>query len=501
MQVNLINNLMEALSPLSLAISIAVLLLALLYFGIKDKGVPPGPVGLPYFGYLPFMSNADCHLKLDALKKKHGDIFSFTCTGRLYINLGSFKAFREALISKSEYFTDRVSGYSLMKDLFRGGIVYMSGEPWKAVRKFFLQVLKERGANSIKTSISDLLYHSIKSTVNDLKAKNGEPVNLIELLTEKCTMIMRLTLFGENGATEEQIKKFNELYTEEVMSMTPLNMLMCGTYAKYFIFPFMPHYSEALKSRRKMVKLIYEIIDEHKATYDANNPRDIIDEYFQERDKRQDKGDPTAEYFTDEALVGSLKQFMGDGVLGVASLASLLIKNVLNFPEEEDKLYKEIVEVIGVDRQPTIEDKSKLTYLNAFLLEAMRTSDFFNIFPTLECTKETTLGGHRIPIGAILLMNFYSTHYDPEVYEEPKKFNPSRYIQTQEKRKPELPLTFGMGKRSCLGEGFVMMQVFLLLATLIQNFHLTLPEGAKEATVEEFMHGNLLICATTRDKN
>ncbi|GBN08664.1 Cytochrome P450 2U1, partial [Araneus ventricosus] len=202
-----------------------------------------------------------------------------------------------------------------------------------------------------------------------------------------------------------------------------------------------------------------------------------------------------------EALVGSLKQFMSDGVLGVASFASLFVKDVLNSPEEEDKLYKEIVEVIGLDRQPTIEDKSKLTYFNAYISEAMRTSDFFNIFPTLECTKETTLGGYRIPKGAILLMNFYSTHYDPEVYEEPKKFQPSRYIQTEGKRKPELPLTFGIGKRSCLGEGFVMMQVFLLLATLIQNFSLTLPEGGKQATVEEFMSGNLLICAIPRDKS
>ncbi|KAF8764657.1 Cytochrome P450 18a1 like protein [Argiope bruennichi] len=379
-------------------------------------------------------------------------------------------------------------------------IAYLNGEPWKVVRKFFLQILKERGANSIKSSIAGPLYDSIKSTINDLKAKKGEPVNLIELLTEKCTTIMRLTLFGEVGVTDEQIKKFNELYAGEVMCMTPLNMLMCGTYAKYFIFPFMPHYSEAVKCNKQMEKLLHDILNEHKATYDAENPRDIIDEYFKEKDQRRSRGDSTAEYFTDEALVGSLMQFMGDGVLGVASFASLFVKNVLD-STEEDKLYKEIVDVIGLDRQPTIEDKSKMTYFNAYILEAMRTSDFFNIFPTLECTKETTLGGYRIPKGAILLMNFYSTHYDPEVFEEPTKFNPSRYIQTEGKRRPELPLTFGIGKRSCLGEGFVMMQVFLLFATLLQNFHLRLPDGSKQITAEEFLTGNVLICAIPRDKS
>ncbi|GBO21169.1 Cytochrome P450 2U1 [Araneus ventricosus] len=159
------------------------------------------------------------------------------------------------------------------------------------------------------------------------------------------------------------------------------------------------------------VKLIQDIIDEHKTTYDEETPRDIIGEYFKERDKRRSRGDPTAEYFTEEA----------------------------------------------------------------------------------------TLGGYRIPKGAIVLLDFYSSHHDPKVYEEPEKFNPSRFIEG--KRKAESPILFGMGKRSCLGEGFVMMQTFLLLVTLIQNFQLTLPRETKKISYEEFMTGNLLICAKPRTNN
>ncbi|KAF8764656.1 Cytochrome P450 1A2 like protein [Argiope bruennichi] len=307
MQVDLINGIMETFSPLSLTILLAIPLLALAYFTIRYKDVPPGPIGLPYFGYLPFMSNADCHLKLDALKKKYGDIFSFTCTGRLYIHLGSFKAFREALVSKSECFTDRMSGYNLGNQLSNGGISYLTGKTFFSIRKFS---------------------------------------------------------FASHERTRLKLQKSLKAWT-----------------ARKF------------------------------------------------------------------------------------------------------------------------EDKSKLCYFNAYVLETMRNADFFNVFPTLECTKETTLRGYKIPKGAILAMNFYSTHYDPEVFEEPKKFNPSRYIQTERKKRPELPVTFGVGKRACLGEGYVMMQVFLLLATLVQNFHLRLPEGKKKITVEDFLTGKLLICAIPREKS
>ncbi|GBO36225.1 Cytochrome P450 1A1, partial [Araneus ventricosus] len=266
----------------------------------------------------------------------------------------------------------------------------------------------------------------------------------------------------------------------------------------YFIFPFMPHFSEALQCRDKMEKLLYDIIDEHKATYDPENPRDIVDEYFKERERRRSKGDPTAEYFTDKILMGSLMQFMADGVLSIASIIGIQIKNLIDRPEEQDKIYKEILEVVGQDRQPMLEDKSKLTYSNAYILETFRTADFFTFFMSQECTKETTLGGYRIPKGAILLVNFYSCNHDIEVYEEEEKFNPSRFMTTEGKKRPELPLLFGMGKRSCLGEGFVMTQIFLMLSTLIQNFHLSLSEDSKKLPIEVFLSGNLPVCAKPR---
>ncbi|KAF8764661.1 Cytochrome P450 2J1 like protein [Argiope bruennichi] len=466
MQANLVSSIVAVATSTSLPTALALIFITIAYFIYKNKGLPPGPTGLPYFGYWPFITDSNCNSKLEGFKKKYGDIFSFTCTGRLYINLGSYKAVREACITKSEFFGDRVSDYNMMSRLFKDGVLSMNGESWKAARKFFLVLLKERGANSLKTSLAGPLYDSIKSTVNELKARKGEPLNLIEFLMQECCTIVRLTLFGETGATQEQIRRFNELYAIEVKSLSPKTILLCGTFAKYFIFPFMPNFLKTLECHKKLEKIVQDIINEHKTNYDAENPRDIIDEYFKERDKRRSRGDPTAEYFTDKVLLGSMVQFM----------------------------------VIGSDRQPTIEDKSKLTYFNAYVQESIRTADFLNFFPSQECTKETTLGGYRIPKKAILLQNFYSCHHDPSVYDEPEKFDPSRYIPKDGKRKAEPPIMFGVGKRSCIGEGYVMMQVFLLLATIIQNFHLSLPEGEK-ITHESFVNSNLLICAKPRDKH
>ncbi|GFU80177.1 cytochrome P450 2B11 [Trichonephila clavipes] len=447
----------STLPPAAITVALVVILITLIYI-ISRKGVPPGPIGLPYLGIWPFMNNENMHLKLHKMKEKYGDVFSFTSTGRLYINLGSIKALREAHITKSECFGERLEDFSMLGYFFRDAVVFVRGEAWKAIH---------------------------------LKSRNGEPLNLIELLTDKCNAVMRLSLFGDVGISEEQIREINILFADEIACMTPMNVLLAGKVAKYIIFPLKPEYHKARRSHRKAEKILLDIINEHKATYDEGHARDIIDDYIKERNKRRSKGDPTAEYFTDVSLINSLIQFMGDGVLSVAAFTSAIIRVLIDYPEEQEKVYKEIVEVVGLERQPSMDDKSKLTYLNALILEGNRVSDMFPVFPSLECTKETTLNGYKIPKGAVTLMNFYSAHKDPEVFEDPLKFNPSRYIQTDGKRRPELPVTFGIGKRACLGEGYVMMQLFLFLATIIQNFSLTLPEGVTTSTHELFMTGKL----------
>ncbi|GBN65292.1 hypothetical protein AVEN_125553-1 [Araneus ventricosus] len=126
MQANLISSIFATVAPASFATALAFLLIAVVYFFVKNKDLPPGPVGLPYFGYWPFLTDANCTSKLESFKKKYGDIFSFTSTGRLFINLGSFKAVREACVTKSEYFGNRVAGYNVVNRLFKDGKRFFS---------------------------------------------------------------------------------------------------------------------------------------------------------------------------------------------------------------------------------------------------------------------------------------------------------------------------------------------------------------------------------------
>lgn len=70
---------------------------------------------------------------------------------------------------------------------------------------------------------------------------------------------------------------------------------------------------------------------------------------------------------------------------------------------------------------------------------------------------------------------------DETVWKEPELFQPERFLDENGKFSPKLDksLPFSTGKRLCAGETFSRNILFLTVATIVQNFNITLPEGEK----------------------
>lgn len=101
--------------------TVVIILVTFIYNWIRNRGVVPGPVGVPYLGLYPYLTDKNTHLKLEEYRKKYGDVFSFTYTGRLYINLGTIKAMREIVLNKSDCFTDRFQDTNIITEILRNG--------------------------------------------------------------------------------------------------------------------------------------------------------------------------------------------------------------------------------------------------------------------------------------------------------------------------------------------------------------------------------------------
>ena len=98
-----------------------VIFLTLIYYWIKNRGIVPGPTGVPYLGLYPYLTEENACMKLEEYKKKHGDIFSFTYTGRLFINLGSIKAMREILLNRTDCFMEKFKETNVLTEILGNG--------------------------------------------------------------------------------------------------------------------------------------------------------------------------------------------------------------------------------------------------------------------------------------------------------------------------------------------------------------------------------------------
>ena len=71
-------------------------------------------------------------------------------------------------------------------------------------------------------------------------------------------------------------------------------------------------------------------------------------------------------------------------------------------------------------------------------------------------------------------------HQKEDVYPEPHKFKPERFLEREFSAYEFFP--FGGGKRRCIGEALAKLEMKLVLATIISQYELELIERSPRST-------------------
>ena len=123
---------------------------------------------------------------------------------------------------------------------------------------------------------------------------------------------------------------------------------------------------------------------------------------------------------------------------------------LLHHPDIQTRLREEINLVIGEGRFPSLDDRKSLHYVEAFLAEVLRRG---NIVPFAQHSNDndTTINGFFIKAGSCLASNFDSVLMDPELFPEPDRFDPSRFLDSDGKFVGnEKLIPFGIGMNNSI---------------------------------------------------
>ena len=120
------------------------------------------------------------------------------------------------------------------------------------------------------------------------------------------------------------------------------------------------------------------------------------------------------------------------------------------YPDIQRRVQDEIDSVVPKGGLPSLQDRSKLVYTEAVMFEVLRWAAI-SPFGGLHVVSETfDYQGYTFPKESLLLCNIWGVHRNPEVWNEPNRFNPERFLDTTGKINKNLTehvIPFGVGKR------------------------------------------------------
>ncbi|KAJ0001975.1 hypothetical protein NQD34_001771 [Periophthalmus magnuspinnatus] len=481
-------------------VAIATVCLVFLILQYLQNEIPeglqrlPGPKPLPIIGNVLELGSKP-YLSLTEMSKRFGDIFQIQIGMRPVVVLSGSETVRQALIKQGDDFAGRPDLYSFRFISDGKSLAFSTDQAgvWRARRKLAYSAL--RSFSSLEGTTPEyscmLEEHICKEgeylikRIQSVMKTDGSFDPFRHIVVSVANVICGMC-FGRRYDHDDQellsLVNLSDEFGQVVGSGNPADFIP--------ILQYIPSVTmkKFVSINSRFTNFIEKIVNEHYATYDKDNIRDITDSLIDHcEDRKLDENSNIQ--MSDEKIVSIVNDLFGAGFDTVSTCVSWSVMYMVAYPEVQDKLHREIQDTVGQDRFPRLSDRANLPYVESFILEVFRHSSFLP-FTIPHCTtKNTSLNGYFIPKDTCVFINQWQINHDPELWKDPSTFNPERFLNSEgtevNKVEGEKVVAFGLGRRRCIGEVIARNEVFLFLAILIQNFHFhKIPDQILDMTPE-----------------
>ncbi|MFF5209075.1 cytochrome P450 [Streptosporangium sp. NPDC000396] len=180
--------------------------------------------------------------------------------------------------------------------------------------------------------------------------------------------------------------------------------------------------------------------------------------------------------FSDEELVDEVLSIFIAGTETTGTALTWALHLLGTHAPVAASLYEEVTSTVP-QRTLTAGDLARLSWPRAIVQEAVR------LYPPAWALRRVIdepveIGGARLPAGSRLIVSAYVTHRHREVWPEPERFDPARWLSPGAAERPRFSyLPFGAGAHQCMGNLFALLEGELIITRLAQHFRMA-PWGA-----------------------
>ncbi|CAH1225039.1 CYP2U1 [Branchiostoma lanceolatum] len=428
----------------TLLVAVVVIMTSLLYMWRPSsaKGLPPGPTGLPLVGNL-FSMNKDDPVVYQEWAKKYGDVFTVYAFGTPRVILNGFSPIREALVTNADVFSSRSPVPVVASDQNAKGLLHEPYTPrYKEHKKFTMGALRDFGVG--KRSMEGKILEEAQALSDIIANKDNQPFCISLLLKNATCNVICSLVFGsrygyDDVKGQELLQRIQQIFTTKSLHFLPFFFPVAR------VIPSLKKGSEAhLNNQRKLTEHIREEIAKHKETFDPNDIGDFVDAFLLEAKKREGDENST---FTEEQHIAIVRQLFLAGTDTTATTLHWAVLFMILHPDIQLKVQQEIDSVLGPNQEPSMEHRSQMPYTEATLSEISRMAATVPLAPHHCTSNDVSFRGHHIPKDTRVDVNIWSVMYDPQIWPEPNKFDPTRFLDDSGKflRREEM-IMFSMGE-------------------------------------------------------
>ncbi|KIJ21384.1 hypothetical protein PAXINDRAFT_164896 [Paxillus involutus ATCC 200175] len=425
----------------------------------KRLPLPPGPPGHWLFGNA--FPRANQSQQFAQWINQYGPVISLRIGPKVMIIIGRHQESVDIMEKEGGLLADRPRAVAAGEIMSRGlrMILAPAGEQFRRLRRAAHTHLQAKAAESYGPIQMQAARDVIFDILRDPKRHQAHANRYA------ASVILRVT-YGKSTATETdapEIVMIHKMLKRFQMLMRPGALLI----ERYPILKYVPFYASYLTTwRKEESKLFHDQLDRVAKELKTGAAGPSFARYLLENQNTHKLSDEEMAY-----LAGSL---FGAGSDTTAVAIMVVVMAAACHPEAQDIVQEELDNVIGRDRAPTFDDYNALPQIQAFMLECLRWRPVTTLGFAHRALTDIPYKDFCIPEGAIVFGNHWAISRDPEVYPNPDKFDPQRWLGNDGKIRDDLKFpSFGFGRRICPGQHIANRSIFINAALLLWSFRVT----------------------------
>jgi sterol 14-demethylase len=417
------------------------------------KAPPKLPGALPLMGHIgTFGKNP--HGFMMKLREEYGDVAEFKLFHQEMVLLTGEEA-SEVFYRAPDEVLDQGPAYKMMTPIFGKGVVFDA--PLKRKNEQ-LQMLMPALREKPMRTYSDLIVAEVEDMLKSW-GESGER-DLLEFTKELTIYTSSHCLLGAEFRYELS-SEFVEIYHHLEQGIQPIA----------YIFPYLPLpiFRRRDQARKRLQKMVDEIMEKRAGSQETktNVFQTLIEARYEDGSK-----------LTPHEITGMLIAAIFAGHHTSSGTTAWVLIELLRNPKHLQDVVEEVDRLFDENGAVSFEAIKNMPKLENVIKEVLR------LHPPLivlirKVMQDIQVKDYLIKAGKFVIAAPSVTHRIPELFPDPEKFDPDRYMPERNEDKSLYGWqAFGGGRHRCSGNAFAMFQIKGIISVLLKRYQFELVNPA-----------------------